>query len=68
MAAGIELGDSKARSKKIEQLLNKVKKVTGNDTTSAKTEKLLALPSSQQAKSKSEEDTFITGGGIKSSG
>jgi hypothetical protein len=67
VSAGIDLDHSKARSKKIEQLLNKVKKVTSGEGKSEKP--LLALPSSSQSlKSKGEEDTFITGGGIKSSG
>jgi len=44
VSSGIDLDNSKARSKKIEQLLNKVKKVTGGENN--KSEKpILALPS-----------------------
>jgi hypothetical protein len=50
VSAGIDLDNSKARSKKIEQLLNKVKKVTTGGAENSKPDKpLLALPSSSSS-------------------
>ena len=62
VSAGLDPLASKARSKKIEQLLTKVKKFTSQDKS--ENDKPLALPQ-PPTQPKSEEATFITGGGIK---
>lgn len=62
VGTGFDLTGSKARSKKIEQLLSKVKKFTGQEKS--ENDKPLALPQ-PPSKPKPEEATFITGGGIK---
>ncbi len=60
LQSGFDPAASKARSKKIEQLLTKVKNFTNQD----KSEKPLALPQ-PPSQPKPDEDTFITGGGFK---